>query len=155
LQKYLEARLKSTRNYQRFGAGEYLPTIVLVFHAIEMGFFAAIGKDLWEKLKKELASVIANRKTTSEIEFNYSYQGKDVELHVTSADGKVIAEAFDQIQHTLEIVEKEPEDSIYLEFDAETNEWRLPKTDRKKGERKVVFRFQGVMANQKKKTSNR
>ena len=54
----------------------------------------------------------------------------------------MIASAFDQIQSSLEVVEKSQKDSIYLEFDPPTNKWNEQMSDGQK----VAIRFEGVMA---------
>jgi len=128
--------------YERLGLEEYVPILVITFGSIAAGFFEAIGKDLWETLKKKLASTVSNRNGISEVEFHYSYKTKNVELKVKSADANVIASAFDQIQDSLEVVERSQRDSIYLEFDPRTSKWN----EQMSGGQKVAIHFEGVIA---------
>jgi hypothetical protein len=131
-----------TTKYERFGLAEYVPILVIVFGYIAKGFFEGIGKDAWETLKKKLASTVSNRNEISEVEFHYSYKSKVVELKVKSADANVIASGFDQIQSSLEVVERSQRDSIYLEFDPRTSKWN----EQMSGGQKVAIHFEEVMA---------
>jgi hypothetical protein len=131
-----------TKKYERFGLTQYLPILVIVFGPIAKGFLEEMGRDIWRTLSKRLASTVSNRNGPSEVEFHYSYESNEVELKVTSADGNVIASAFDQIQNTLEIVERSKQKNIYFEFDPSTNKWKEQTID----EQKIAGRFEGMMA---------
>jgi hypothetical protein len=131
-----------TKKYERFAASDLPLILVIVFGGIAAGFFESIGKDVWETLKKKLVSTVSNRNEASEVRFYYGYESKKVELSVASADANVIASAFDQIQKSLEIVEKSQKDSVYLQFDSGTNKWN----DQMIGGQKVALRFEGVVA---------
>jgi len=134
-----------TAKYERFGLAQYDPILLIIFYEITKGFFEAIGKDAWEKIKKKLALVVSNRNEVSEVEFHYSYGPKKVELMVRSSDGNVVASAFDQIQETLEIVERTKGDGALLEFDSRLNKW-VSSSDQTSGEEKVAFRFENQVA---------
>ena len=145
-----------TAKYERFGLAQYAPLLVIAFGeiaktaAIEVtrevtkelarDILQEIGKDIWKGIKKKLASIISNRHEVSEVEFHYSYGPKNVELKVRSADGNVIASAFDQIQKTVETVERTKADIIYFEFDLNVNKWALV-SQQMSGDRKVLKRF--------------
>jgi len=135
----------NTAKYERFSLEQYAPILVFAFGAIASGFFSALGKAVLESIRKRLASTISNRHEESEVEFHYSYKSKRVELKVRSADGNVIASAFDQIQNTLEIVENSQADSVFFEFDSVSDKWAVV-SEQKSGEQKVAFRFENVVA---------
>jgi hypothetical protein len=130
------------KKFERFAASDLPLILVIVFGGIAAGFFESMGKDAWETLKKKLVSTVANRNEVSEVRFRYDYESKNVELGVTSADANVIASAFDQIQKSLEVVEKSQKDNVYLQFDSRTNKWN----EQMINGQKVALRFEGVMA---------
>lgn len=129
-----------TNKYERFGLPQYPLILVITFGPIAKGFLEGIGRDIWEKIKKKLASTVSNRKEVTEVEFHYSYGPKNIELMVRSSDGNVVASAFDRIQNTLELVEASKAETIYLEFDSKLNIW-VPVKEQTSSQQEIALRF--------------
>ena len=106
--------------------------------AIAGGVGAAIGKDIWEKLKSKFVKR-SEEKKHSAISFQFKNEENVVNLNLKSENPKLIEKAFDTIELALQKVNPNDHKSSYF-FDNEKESWIITK----KG--KYIEKVKGIAA---------
>jgi hypothetical protein len=100
------------------------PIIIFVFLEVTSGFLKAIGKEIWNKIKKKILKVvIQNKDGHSELEFRVKKGDTKIRFKFMTTNPNLMEEAIDKFPEALESAEEFEEE--YVEFDSEKEEWEI------------------------------
>lgn len=113
------------KRHEEFQQGITEPIIFFIFYGISSGFVQAIGKELWESIKKEIAAVVAKKRESgiSDMELVVDRKKGNIRFRLHSDDPKLVEKAIDQFPKALESTEKTEYEIDYYEFDNDTGQW--------------------------------
>jgi len=118
----MEVEIKRVEEFQKEFLG---PIIFFIFYGISTGFFETIGKNLWEVIKKKIASTVTKKRESgvSDLEFQAETEKGKIRFRLHSSDTKIIEKAIDQIPNVLKSAEETAHEIDYYEFDNDKKEW--------------------------------
>lgn len=115
----------SSQVYLRKTEEELPPILVLIIAGLVGGVFGAMGKDIWEALKRGIGKAFSflkeNWGQNPQIQLQFKEEDSRIIVNFPTEDENLIQEAISKLPDYLD---KRPKGSAWMWFDKDSHEWK-------------------------------